>query len=78
MTVSKIVYNPELDVLGELIPVYTREYGSTLENIDGYAITLTYDEPVGYLVFVNEYENGEFFNREAVERTLDAGIIVEI
>lgn len=69
-----LIYNPEQDKLGVLIPLYTRQVEQTLDVFKGYTIGITSDKPVAYIIGVDG-STFTLISAEFVKKKFDVGII---
>ena len=76
----RVVYNPEKDMIGELIPLYTKSPISKHTVCESYSITLesSASRPTAYVVFNSDIEDGYLMNAEVIEKTIASGVIIDL
>lgn len=75
----KLIYNPEQNLIAELVPLYAKAFDESNESVfPDYTITFLHSNPVAYVMFLSEKEDGTLVNAEIIEKKLADGTVVEI
>jgi hypothetical protein len=74
----RVVYNPNLDQIGEMIPLYARYEVNDLGKMEGYSVSLSNDRPMAYVIFSDNIGNGVILNAVFVQKKIKDGTIVFI